>query len=67
MHCAMHGTGNKNWHMRPIKTVDLSGQYQRIQAEVDLAIHQVLASTEFIQGKPVAEFETAPDEADTVA
>ena len=45
--------------MRPIKTVDLSSQYQRIQLEVDLAIRQVLTSTEFIQGKAVREFEGA--------
>ena len=45
--------------MRPIKMVDLLGQYQRIQTEVDEAIRQVLQATEFIQGPPVRHFETA--------
>lgn len=45
--------------MRPIKMVDLLGQYQRIQAEIDEVIRQVLQATEFIQGPPVRQFETA--------
>lgn len=39
--------------------VDLLGQYQRIKPEIDGAIQDVLAATEFIQGKPVSEFESA--------
>lgn len=45
--------------MRPIKMVDLLGQYQRIKPEVDRAIQQVLEATEFIQGPQVREFELA--------
>ena len=36
--------------------VDLKGQYSKIKGEVDLAIHEVLDSTAFINGKPVTEF-----------
>jgi len=42
--------------MRPIQMVDLKLQYQEIKADVDAAIHAVLDSTAFINGKPVAEF-----------
>jgi len=42
--------------MRPIQMVDLKLQYQEIKEEVDAAIHAVLDSTAFINGKPVAEF-----------
>jgi UDP-2-acetamido-2-deoxy-ribo-hexuluronate aminotransferase len=42
--------------MRPIQMVDLKGQYTKIKAEVDLAIHEVLDSTAFINGKAVARF-----------
>lgn len=37
--------------------VDLLGQYQRIQPEIDEAIRQVIESTEFIQGSAVRQFE----------
>lgn len=55
----MRGNGNKNWRMKPIKMVDLLGQYQRIKPEIDQAIQQVLTATEFIQGPPVRQFESA--------
>ncbi len=42
--------------MRPIKMVDLSAQYTRIQQEVDSAIAKVLASGEYIQGSAVQTF-----------
>jgi UDP-2-acetamido-2-deoxy-ribo-hexuluronate aminotransferase len=42
--------------MRPIQMVDLKGQYAKIKEEVDLAMHEVLDSTAFINGKPVAQF-----------
>lgn len=42
--------------MRPIQMVDLKGQYSKIKAEVDQAIHNVLDSTAFINGKPVSDF-----------
>src|SRR5712672_1115628 len=42
--------------MQPIQMVDLKGQYSKIKREVDLAIHEVLDSTAFINGKPVIEF-----------
>jgi UDP-2-acetamido-2-deoxy-ribo-hexuluronate aminotransferase len=37
--------------------VDVVGQYQKIRAEVDAAIHKVLDSGQFILGKEVGEFE----------
>ncbi len=37
--------------------VDLLGQYQRIQSEIDEAVRQVVESTEFIQGPAVRLFE----------
>jgi len=42
--------------MQPIQMVDLKGQYSKIKGKVDLAIHEVLDSTAFINGKPVTEF-----------
>ncbi|MDZ4716518.1 MAG: DegT/DnrJ/EryC1/StrS family aminotransferase [Cytophagales bacterium] len=45
--------------MRPIKMVDLHGQYLRIQPEIDKAIQNVLKATDFIQGGAVREFESA--------
>ncbi|HLK28327.1 MAG TPA: DegT/DnrJ/EryC1/StrS family aminotransferase [Puia sp.] len=42
--------------MRPIQMVDLKQQYLKIKNEVDTAIHGVLDSTAFINGKPVGEF-----------
>jgi UDP-2-acetamido-2-deoxy-ribo-hexuluronate aminotransferase len=43
-------------HMRPIQMVDLKGQYSKIKENVDLAIHEVLDSTAFINGKQVTDF-----------
>lgn len=37
--------------------VDLLGQYQRIQSEINDSIRQVIESTEFIQGPAVRQFE----------
>jgi len=45
--------------MRPIKMVDLLGQYQRIKPEIDRGIQQVIDRAEFIQGPQVREFESA--------
>ncbi len=42
--------------MRPIQMVDTKTQYQKIKAEVDKAVLDVLDSTAFINGKPVQEF-----------
>ena len=42
--------------MRPIQMVDLKQQYLKIKDEVDAAIHGVLDSTAFINGKPVNDF-----------
>ena len=42
--------------MRPIQMVDLKGQYAKIKPAVDLAIHEVLDSTGFINGKQVTDF-----------
>ena len=42
--------------MRPIQMVDLKKQYQDIKADVDLAIHEVLDSAAFINGKAVQDF-----------
>src|SRR5580765_6093726 len=44
--------------MRPIQMVDLKSQYAKIKAEVDQAIHDVLDSTAFINGKAVTDFST---------
>ncbi|WP_290792557.1 DegT/DnrJ/EryC1/StrS family aminotransferase [Flavihumibacter sp. UBA7668] len=45
--------------MRPIQMVDLKQQYQQIKAEVDTAIHEVLDSVAFINGKAVQDFSQA--------
>jgi len=45
--------------MEKIKMVDLHNQYLRIKPEIDAAIQQVLDSTAFIQGPPVAAFASA--------
>jgi dTDP-4-amino-4,6-dideoxygalactose transaminase len=45
--------------MDKILMVDLQTQYQRIKADVDAAIQQVLTSTSFIQGPEVGEFAMA--------
>src|SRR5437667_1297555 len=37
--------------------VDLQNQYLKIKDEIDVAIHGVIDSTQFIQGKLVGEFE----------
>lgn len=42
--------------MEPIQMVDLKKQYQQIKEEVDKAIHQVLDSAAFINGKAVQDF-----------
>lgn len=42
--------------MEKIQMVDLRNQYLRIKTEIDEAIHQVMTSTAFIQGKEVEEF-----------
>jgi UDP-2-acetamido-2-deoxy-ribo-hexuluronate aminotransferase len=42
--------------MQPIQMVDLKGQYSKIKEKVDQAILEVLDSTAFINGRPVAEF-----------
>jgi UDP-2-acetamido-2-deoxy-ribo-hexuluronate aminotransferase len=44
---------------KKIKLVDLLGQYSKIKPEIDEAITHVLASTQFIMGKEVGEFECA--------
>ena len=40
-----------------LQMVDVLGQYHRIKADVDAAIHRVLESGQFIQGKEVGELE----------
>ena len=42
-----------------IPQIDLKAQYETIQQEVDQAISEVLASSQFIRGKAVEEFEEA--------
>lgn len=42
--------------MRPIQMVDLKQQYAAIKTEVDTAIHEVLDSAAFINGKAVTDF-----------
>lgn len=42
--------------MRQIQMVDLKKQYAHIKQEVDAAIHEVLDTTAFINGKAVADF-----------
>lgn len=42
--------------MHPIQMVDLKKQYQQIKSEVDTAIHEVLDSAAFINGKAVQDF-----------
>lgn len=44
-------------HMREIQMVDLKAQYERIGAEIDMAIKSVLQSTAFIKGPEVKLFE----------
>lgn len=42
--------------MRPIQMVDTKTQYQKIKAEIDSSVIQVMESSAFINGKPVQEF-----------
>ena len=42
--------------IRKIHMVDLSSQYENIKEEIDLAIHEVIKSSGFINGKAVQEF-----------
>lgn len=44
--------------MRPIQMVDTKSQYLSIKTEIDSAIHAVLDSAAYINGKPVQEFAT---------
>ncbi len=43
--------------MRPIHMVDLKSQYEKIQAEVDAAVLDVIRSTQFINGSEVKKFQ----------
>ncbi|MBR2647459.1 MAG: DegT/DnrJ/EryC1/StrS family aminotransferase [Sediminibacterium sp.] len=45
--------------MRPIQMVDTKTQYSKIKEEVDKAIHDVLDSAAYINGKPVQDFTAA--------
>src|ERR1700749_3118865 len=45
--------------MQPIQMVDLKQQYAKIKKEVDIAIHEVIDSAAFIQGKAVTDFSAA--------
>lgn len=45
--------------MRPIQMVDTKNQYLKIKSEVDTAIHEVLDSTAYINGKAVQGFVAA--------
>ncbi len=43
--------------MKPIKMVDLKGQYERIRDEIDSVIREVVESTAFINGPAVGRFQ----------
>ncbi len=45
--------------MRPIQMVDTKSQYLKIKNEVDTAIHEVLDTAAYINGKPVQQFTAA--------
>ncbi|ULQ54806.1 DegT/DnrJ/EryC1/StrS family aminotransferase [Flavihumibacter fluvii] len=45
--------------MQPIQMVDLKQQYQHIKQEVDAAIHEVIDTASFINGKAVQDFSAA--------
>lgn len=45
--------------MRPIQMVDTKSQYLHIKEEVDKAIHEVLDTAAYINGKPVQDFTAA--------
>ncbi len=44
--------------MKKIQMVDLKGQYEKIKEEVDRGIHQVIDSTQFVNGQAVKDFQT---------
>ena len=44
--------------MKKIQMVDLQSQYQKIQPEIDNAIHDVVASAAFINGPEVKRFQS---------
>lgn len=48
--------------MRAIQMVDLKKQYEHIKHDVDAAIHEVLDSCAFINGKPVQDFARSLEE-----
>lgn len=43
--------------MKKIQMVDLASQYQRIKAEIDQGIQEVIDSTQFVKGHKVVEFQ----------
>src|SRR6266700_3752184 len=45
--------------MRTIQMVDLKSEYQRLKAEIDEAVIDVIESAAFINGKPVQQFSKA--------
>lgn len=45
--------------MKPIQMVDLKGQYEKIKADVDRGIQEVIDSTSFVKGGKVTEFQNA--------
>lgn len=45
-------------NLKKIQMVDLLGQYEKIQAEIDLAVLGVIQSSAFINGPEVKEFKT---------
>ncbi|PKP22218.1 MAG: transcriptional regulator, partial [Bacteroidetes bacterium HGW-Bacteroidetes-22] len=44
--------------MKKIQMVDLKGQYEKIKEEVDRGIHQVIDSTQFVNGQAVKDFQS---------
>src|SRR5690554_8110637 len=48
--------------MKKIQMVDLQGQYQKIKAQVDASIHEVLDSAAFINGPEVHSFQKELEE-----
>ena len=45
--------------MKPIQMVDLKGQYEKIKADVDRGIQEVIDTTSFVKGGKVNEFQAA--------
>jgi UDP-2-acetamido-2-deoxy-ribo-hexuluronate aminotransferase len=43
--------------MKPIRMVDLQGQYEKIKTEIDTAIREVISQTSFINGPAVQRFQ----------